>query len=59
MLTSIGGALGVALGFLVKPTVPLLLHTLARLLPETTAALPPTILQLQPRIAPWSCWPRW
>ena len=54
VLTSIGGTLGVGLGFLVKPTVPLLLHGLAKLLPETMAALPPTIMQLQPRIAPWS-----
>ena len=53
-MTSIGGTLGVGLGFLVKPTVPLLLNGLAKLLPETMAALPPTIMQLQPRIAPWS-----
>jgi putative ABC transport system permease protein len=54
VLTTIGGALGVGLGFLVKPTVPLLLKTFVRLFPDVTAALPQTILQLQPRIAPWS-----
>ena len=54
VLTSIGGALGVGLGFLVKPAVPILRNTLVQLFPETTSALPQTILQLQPRIAPWS-----
>jgi putative ABC transport system permease protein len=54
VLTSLGGALGVGLGFLVKPTVPVLLKSLVELFPETTSALPPVILQLQPRIAPWS-----
>ena len=54
VLTSIGGGLGVALGFLVKPTVSLARKTLVEFFPDTVAALPPTILKLEPRIAPWS-----
>jgi putative ABC transport system permease protein len=54
VLTSVGGGLGVAFGFLVSPTVTLIRSSLLRFLPETMSALPPTILQLEPRIAPWS-----
>lgn len=54
VLTSIGGGLGVALGFLVKPSVSLARKTLVEFFPDTVAALPPTILKLEPRIAPWS-----
>ena len=54
VLTSVGGGLGVAIGFLVKPTVSLVRSTLLRFFPDTMSALPPTILQLEPRIAPWS-----
>jgi putative ABC transport system permease protein len=54
LLTSIGGGLGVALGFLVKPTVTWVRGGLMQLFPDSMHALPPTILQLEPRIALWS-----
>jgi putative ABC transport system permease protein len=54
VLTSVGGALGVALGFLVKPTVALVRTGLLKMFPDLMAALPATILELEPRIAPWS-----
>jgi putative ABC transport system permease protein len=54
VLTSVGGALGVGLGFLCKPTVELLRDAALRIVPDKMAALPPTILDLEPRIAPWS-----
>jgi putative ABC transport system permease protein len=54
VLTSVGGGLGVAIGFLVKPTVEVVRRGLLRFFPEVTSALPPSILQLEPRIAPWS-----
>jgi putative ABC transport system permease protein len=54
VLTSIGGALGVGLGFLVKPTVSAVRRLLFQFFPDTVSALPPTIVELQPRIAPWS-----
>lgn len=54
VLTSIGGALGVGLGFLVKPTVALGRYMLLNFWPDLAAALPPTILKLEPRIAGWS-----
>ena len=54
VLTSIGGALGVGLGFLVKPTVSLGRYMLLNFWPDLAAALPPTILKLEPRIAGWS-----
>jgi putative ABC transport system permease protein len=54
VLTSIGGALGVALGFLVKPTVTLVRRGLLRFFPDTVSVMPSTILELEPRIAPWS-----
>ncbi len=54
VLTSIGGGLGVALGFLVGPTVDLVRMLLLRFFPDMMKALPPTILQLEPRIALWS-----
>jgi putative ABC transport system permease protein len=54
VLTSIGGGLGVALGFLVKPTVIWGRRGLMRFFPESMSALPPSILQLEPRIAGWS-----
>jgi putative ABC transport system permease protein len=54
VLTSIGGALGVTLGFLVKPTVVWLRRGLLQLFPHSMSTLPQTILQLEPRIAPWS-----
>ena len=54
VLTSIGGGLGVALGFLVKPTVGLVRRGLLEFFPDSVKALPSTILELEPRIAPWS-----
>ena len=54
VLTSIGGALGVGLGFLVKPTVSLARYLLTNFWPDLASALPQIILQLEPRIAGWS-----
>jgi putative ABC transport system permease protein len=54
VLTGVGGALGVAFGFLCGPTVVVMRQAALDLAPATMAALPPTILQLEPRIAPWS-----
>jgi putative ABC transport system permease protein len=54
VLTMIGGSLGVLLGFLCGPTVTLVRDLGQRLFPDTMAALPSTILELHPRIAPWS-----
>ncbi len=54
MLTGIGGGLGVLLGFLCGPTVSFVREAALEFFPETMAALPPTILVLEPRIAPWS-----
>jgi len=54
VLTSIGGALGVGLGFLVSPTVAAVRRLLFEFFPDTVSALPPTIVDLEPRIAPWS-----
>jgi putative ABC transport system permease protein len=54
VLTSVGGSLGVLLGFLVHPTVNLIRGTMIGFFPDMISALPPTILQLEPRIAPWS-----
>jgi putative ABC transport system permease protein len=54
VLTSIGGALGVGLGFLVNPVVTLGRYMLQNFSPDLAAALPSTILELEPRIAPWS-----
>ncbi|MBN1854594.1 MAG: ABC transporter permease, partial [Pirellulales bacterium] len=54
VLTGIGGALGVGLGFLCTPTVRLTRTLAMKFFPETMAALPPTILKLEPITAPWS-----
>jgi putative ABC transport system permease protein len=54
VLTSVGGALGVGVGFLCGPAVTGVRNLLLRTLPDTMAALPETILNLQPRIEPWS-----
>ena len=58
VLTSVGGGLGVALGFLIKPTVHVIRVLLVRFFPDMTAALPPSIMQLEPRIAPGRSSPR-
>ncbi|MCA9264434.1 MAG: ABC transporter permease, partial [Planctomycetales bacterium] len=54
VLTGVGGGLGVLFGFLCGPIVRLTRHFAMELFPETMLALPPTIMQLDPRIAPWS-----
>ena len=54
VLTGVGGSLGVVIGFLCGPTFNFVRRTGLDLFPDATAALPTTILQLQPRIAPWS-----
>lgn len=54
VLTGIGGGLGVIAGFLCKPFVIACRNVALILFPETMTALPPTILNLEPRIAPWS-----
>ena len=54
VLTGVGGSLGVLIGFLCGPTYTLVRKTAFRFFPENMAALPTTILELQPRIAPWS-----
>ena len=54
VLTGLGGGIGVLLGFLCGPTVNFVRDTAMQLFPETLTALPPSILELQPRIATWS-----
>ena len=54
VLTSIGGGLGVALGFLVQPLVPFVQDTMTNLFPETMETLPEAVTKLKPRIAAWS-----
>lgn len=54
VLTSIGGALGVGLGFLVKPGFIFGREILLKLWPDLTEILPSSILLLEPRIAAWS-----
>jgi putative ABC transport system permease protein len=54
VLTGVGGALGVAFGFLCGPTVSLVRQASLKFFPGSMSALPPVILDLEPRIAPWS-----
>ena len=54
VLTGVGGALGVGIGFLCGPFVHLVRTMALEFAPGTMAALPVTILELEPRIAPWS-----
>ena len=54
VLTGIGGGAGVLLGFLCGPTVDAIRAACSRFFPEMIQALPDTIMELQPRIAPWS-----
>jgi putative ABC transport system permease protein len=54
VLTGVGGTLGVGLGFLCKPIVEIAQDSARRFFPTTIQALPPIILELEPRIAPWS-----
>ncbi|MGE0759522.1 MAG: ABC transporter permease [Pirellulaceae bacterium] len=54
VLTGVGGGLGVAFGFLCGPFVSLVRQLCLRFFPDMMNALPSVILQLEPRIAPWS-----
>jgi len=54
VLTGVGGSLGVALGFACEPTVHLLREAAKKFFPNQMSALPPVVLQLEPRIALWS-----
>ncbi len=54
VLTGLGGSLGVGLGFLCEPTVDLVRETATQVFPAQMNALPNTIKELKPRIAPWS-----
>ena len=54
VLTAVGGTLGVALGFLVGPTVNFCRERALEWAPSTISALPASILELEPRIAAWS-----
>ena len=54
VLTGVGGTLGVGFGFLVKPAVNGARQFAKQLFPDVMANLPPTIMQLEPRIASWS-----
>jgi putative ABC transport system permease protein len=54
VLTAIGGGLGVAVGFLVKPGWAGLRWIGTTLVPDAIAALPKVVIDLEPRIAAWS-----
>lgn len=54
VLSGTGGLLGVAVGFLCGPTVIAARELVKTLLPEVWTNLPPTIHNLEPRLAPWS-----
>ncbi|MDP6442584.1 MAG: ABC transporter permease [Pirellulaceae bacterium] len=55
VLTGVGGLLGVAFGFLCKPVVIRGRVIVLDWIPdEVLAEIPPTIMKLEPRIAPWS-----
>ncbi len=54
VLTGVGGALGVGFGFLVSPAINLTRQAAIAMFPEVMSSLPPTMMQLEPRIASWS-----
>jgi putative ABC transport system permease protein len=54
VLTGVGGSLGVAFGFLCNPTIEAVRALAVQFFPQQLAALPASVLQLEPRIAPWS-----
>jgi putative ABC transport system permease protein len=54
VLSGTGGLLGVAVGFLCGPTVNAAREIVKSLLPDVWANLPPTIHELEPRLAAWS-----
>lgn len=54
VLSSMGGMLGVAGGFLCGPAVHGVRRAVQEIFPDLMASLPPNIQTLEPRIAPWS-----
>ncbi len=54
VLSTIGGIVGVAAGFLCRPVTAGLLKGMESWFPDVWATLPPTVHKLQPIIAPWS-----
>jgi putative ABC transport system permease protein len=54
VLTGVGGVLGVGCGFLVSPVVHGVRTFALDVFPDMMAALPPVIMELEPRIASWS-----
>jgi putative ABC transport system permease protein len=54
VLSGTGGVLGIAIGFLCKPTLSGIRSAIMALFPRLTAALPANIKNLEPRLAPWS-----
>ena len=54
VLTGVGGLSGVGCGFLVGPAVRTVRDLAQRRFPDMMSALPPVIMELQPRIAWWS-----
>ncbi len=54
VMTGVGGLLGVGFGLTVAPAVRLAQWGAQQLFPDTVSKLPPTIMQLEPRIAMWS-----
>jgi putative ABC transport system permease protein len=54
VLTGVGGMLGVGFGFLVAPAVTVTRTLAQKVFPDVISSLPPTIMQLEPRIAAWS-----
>jgi putative ABC transport system permease protein len=54
VLSSVGGTIGVASGFLCGPVTQGLLGGVEQWFPDVWSTLPPTVHELQPIIAPWS-----
>ena len=54
VLTGVGGGLGVIVGFLCGPAVRFTRQRALDFFPEAMAALPPEMMELEPRIATWS-----
>ena len=54
VLSTIGGFVGVAAGFLCGPTTASLLKGIESWFPDVWKSLPPTVHKLEPIIAPWS-----
>jgi putative ABC transport system permease protein len=54
VLSTVGGTVGVAAGFLCHPVTGAMLKSLESWFPDVWRALPPTVHQLEPIIAPWS-----